>query len=115
MSNKEVLMKKACKVLLIIAIVGFALLIAFNLFDGVVHIGEETSAGFNGNTNLLIRVITALVMIVPLMFNIEALKKLKKAQTKSELTVISVLLLIFGNFIVGLLMLIMKDEDLKRG
>ncbi len=50
--------------------------------------------------------------ILPLIFGIIALKKLKTATTKDELTTTAILTLLFCNLIGGILMLCLKDEDL---
>lgn len=50
--------------------------------------------------------------ILPLIFGIIALKKLKTATKKEELTTSAVLTLLFCNLIGGILMLCLKDEDL---
>ncbi len=50
--------------------------------------------------------------ILPLIFGIIALKKLKTATTKQELTTTAILTLLFCSLIGGILMLCIKDEDL---
>ena len=51
--------------------------------------------------------------IVPIIVGIFVLKKLEEAKTKSELTTMAILNLLFCNTIAGILMLCIKDEDLQ--
>ncbi len=62
---------------------------------------------------IILGMIAGFWMILPLIFGGIALSKLNKAQSKSELTGISVCVLLFVNLIAGILMLCMKDSDLK--
>ena len=50
-------------------------------------------------------------MIFPLIIGIIALKKMKKATSKSELTVIAILTLLFCNTIGGILMLCLPESE----
>lgn len=61
---------------------------------------------------IIIGMVVGFWSILPLIFGGLALKKLKTATTKSELTVNAILVLLFCNVIGGILMLCMKDEDL---
>lgn len=60
----------------------------------------------------IIGMITGFWMIIPLIVGFIALKKLKTAQTKAELTTIAIVNLIFCSLIGGILMLCLKDQDL---
>lgn len=53
-------------------------------------------------------------LILPLIFGLDANKKLDTAKTKAELGSSPILVLLFVNFISGILMLIMTDEDLAK-
>ncbi|MBE6977618.1 MAG: hypothetical protein E7438_03135 [Ruminococcaceae bacterium] len=61
---------------------------------------------------IIIGMIAGCWTILPLIFGAIALKKLKTATTKSELTATAILTLIFCNVVGGILMLCLKDEDL---
>ena len=50
--------------------------------------------------------------LIPVIVDSIALKKLKVANSKSELTGISVIVLIFGGIIAGILMLVASEDDL---
>jgi hypothetical protein len=58
-------------------------------------------------------IIVGFWFILPLIFGFPALKKLDTAQTTSELGSSPILVLLFVNTIAGILMLVMKDSDLK--
>ncbi len=105
-------MKKASKVLLIISIIAFALCVAIGLFSALATFGES-AVGYDGTAASIMSLVYTAFCAVPLVISIVALKKLSKAENKKELTAISILTLIFGNPIAGILMLVMKDEDLK--
>lgn len=62
---------------------------------------------------IIIGMIVGFWMILPLIFGGIALGKLKKAQTKSELTGIAICVLLFVNVLGGIFMLCIKEEDLK--
>ena len=51
-------------------------------------------------------------LIFPLIIGAIALKKLKTSKSKSELTVMAVLTLLFVNLLGGIFMLLIKDEEL---
>ncbi len=53
------------------------------------------------------------ILIFPIVIGALALKKLKTATSKSELTAMGVLTLLFVNLIGGILMLCLSDDDLK--
>ena len=61
---------------------------------------------------IILGMIFSFYMILPLIFGFIALKKLKTATKRDELTVIAILTLLFCNVIGGILMLCLKDEDL---
>ena len=52
-------------------------------------------------------------MIVPLIVGGIALSKLNKANSRSELTAIAVVTLLFCSLLGGIFMLCLKDEDLQ--
>lgn len=61
---------------------------------------------------IIIGMVCGFWTILPLIFGIMGLKKLKTATRKEELTVTAILVLIFCNLIGGILMLCLKDQDL---
>jgi len=61
---------------------------------------------------IILGMIFSFYMILPLIFGFIALKKLKTATKRDELTVTAILTLLFCNVIGGILMLCLKDEDL---
>ncbi len=54
------------------------------------------------------------ILIFPIIIGAIALKKLKTVTSKSELTAIGVLTLLFVNLIGGILMLCLSDADLQE-
>jgi fumarate reductase subunit C len=52
-------------------------------------------------------------LILPLIFGLDAIKKLDTAKTKAELGSSPILTLLFVNMISGILMLVMTDADLQ--
>ena len=61
---------------------------------------------------IIIGMIVQCYLIVPIIVGIFALKKLKTATKKSDLTVMAILTVIFCNVIGGILMFCIKEEDL---
>jgi len=61
----------------------------------------------------IIGIIVGFLGIVPPIVGFLALKKMKEATCKSDLTVMAILNLIFCNMIGGILMLCLKDEDFQ--
>ena len=61
---------------------------------------------------IILGMIFGFYTILPLIFGFIALKKLKTATKKDELTVTAILTLIFCSLIGGVLMLCLKDQDL---
>ncbi len=63
---------------------------------------------------IILGMIVGCWMIIPIIVGIFALKKLNTAKTKSELTVMAVITLLFCNLIGGILMLCISDEELAK-
>lgn len=63
---------------------------------------------------IILGMIVGCWMIIPVIVGIFALKKLNTAKTKSELTVMAVITLLFCNLIGGILMLCISDEELAK-
>ena len=61
---------------------------------------------------IILSMIFLFYLIFPLVVGIIALKKLKTATSKSELTVIAIITLLFCNTIAGILMLCLSEKDL---
>ena len=61
---------------------------------------------------IIIGMVVGFWSILPLIFGIIALKKLKTATKKDDLVVTAVLTLLFCNILGGIFMLLIKDEDL---
>lgn len=61
---------------------------------------------------IIIGMIVGFWSILPLIFGFIALKKLKTAKKKEELTVTAILTLLFCNILGGIFMLLIKDEEL---
>lgn len=59
----------------------------------------------------IIGMVCGALAIVPLVIGLLALKKMKSATCKSDMTLWAVLTLIFCSPIGGILMLLLKDED----
>ena len=55
----------------------------------------------------------SLIYLIPITVCSIAIIKLNNVSTKKELTAISIITLIFGNIIAGIIMLTINDEDLK--
>ena len=97
-------MKTAAKVFLILGIVGFsiaAFIIFISMFFAIAGAGPLA----------LVFLLYILIALVPVAIDAVALKKLNKAKTKSELTGISIAVLIFGGMIPGILMLCLDEKD----
>lgn len=63
---------------------------------------------------IILGMIVGCWMIFPIIVGIFALKKLNTAKTKSELTVMGVVTLLFCNLIGGILMLCISEEELAK-
>ena len=61
----------------------------------------------------IIGMVAGALFIVPIIVGALALKKMKTATCKSDLTVMAVLNLLFCNLIGGILMLCLKDSDFQ--
>lgn len=61
---------------------------------------------------IIIGMIVGFFAIIPLIVGIPALKRLDESKSKAELGSYPVLVLLFVNIIAGIIMLVMKDEDL---
>lgn len=61
---------------------------------------------------IIIGMIVGFLAIIPLIVGIPALKRLDESKSKAELGSYPVLVLLFVNIIAGIIMLVMKDEDL---
>lgn len=97
-------MKTAAKVFLILGIVGFsiaAFIIFISMFFAIAGAGPLA----------LVFLLYILIALVPVAIDAVALKKLNKAKTKSELTGISIAVLILGGMIPGILMLCLDEKD----
>ena len=97
-------MKTAAKVFLILGIVGSsigAFIIFISMFFAFAAAGPMA----------LLFLLYILIVLVPGAIDAVALKKLNKAKTKSELTGISIAVLILGGIIPGILMLCLDEKD----
>lgn len=97
-------MKTAAKVFLILGIVGSsigAFIIFIAMFFAFAAAGPMA----------LLFLLYILIALVPVVIDSVALKKLNKAKTKSELTGISIAVLILGGIIPGILMLCLDEKD----
>ena len=97
-------MKTAAKVFLILGIVGFSIA-AFIVFIAMFF------AFATAGPMALLFLLYVLIALVPVVIDSVALKKLNKASHKSELTGISIAVLIFGGLIAGILMLCLDEKD----
>lgn len=61
---------------------------------------------------IILGMVVGCYMIVPIIVGIFALKKLNTATTKSELTVMAIVTLLFCGMIGGILMLLIPEEEL---
>lgn len=97
-------MKTAAKVFLILGIIGSsigAFIIFISMFFAIAAAGPMA----------LLFLLYILIALVPGAIDAVALKKLNKAKTKSELTGISIAVLILGGTIPGILMLCLDEKD----
>lgn len=97
-------MKTAAKVFLILGIIGSsigAFIIFISMFFAIAAAGPMA----------LLFLLYILIALVPGVIDAVALKKLNKAKTKSELTGISIAVLILGGMIPGILMLCLDEKD----
>lgn len=94
-------MKTVIKVFLYIIIV------LYSILAGILLIGCFVALPVS-----LICFLYVAICAVPIVVDSIALKKLANAYTKSELTAISICVLIFGGIIPGILMLVASEEDL---
>ena len=97
-------MKTAAKVFLILGIVGSsigAFIIFIAMFFAFAAAGPMA----------LLFLLYILIALVPLVIDAVALKKLNKARYKSELTGISIAVLICGGIIPGILMLCLDEKE----
>ena len=63
---------------------------------------------------IILGMVFGFYMIFPIIVGAIALKKLKNAQSKSELTAMSVVTLLFCNIIAGILMLCLPDTEFEQ-
>ena len=96
-------MKTAAKVFLILGIVGSSIG-AFIIFIAMFF-------AFAAGPMALLFLLYVLIALVPVVIDSVALKKLNKARYKSELTGISIAVLILGGIIPGILMLCLDEKD----
>ena len=61
---------------------------------------------------IIISMVFGAFLIYPLVLGFMALDKLKTAKDPKDLTVLAILVLIFSSLIAGILMLLLKREDL---
>ena len=97
-------MKTAAKVFLILGIVRSsigAFIIFISMFFAFAAAGPMA----------LLFLFYILIALIPAVIDAVALKKLNKAKTKSELTGISIAVLILGGIIPGILMLCLDEKD----
>ena len=93
-------MKTASKVLIILSMIFASISIV-----GAIYLSLVKSAFY-----LILIVGCVLVAVIADM----GLRKLRTANKKEELTIIAILVLLFVNLIAGILMLLIKDEDLVK-
>lgn len=99
-------MVKAAKVFLIIGMVGSAVGALAMLIMGIITaIAVDPIGG-------ILLIIYTFILLVPFVIDYVGYKKINNATRAKELTTIGILTLIFGGIIPGILILLIKDEDL---
>lgn len=99
-------MKKATKVFLYLALIGWA--IAFTA-------GFAVGCGiFQGGYSFIGGIFLTIYSIVPFIVACIALKRLDSAVTRDDLIGIGVVTLIFCSMVAGILMLCISDDDLNK-
>lgn len=112
-------MKKAIKILLIVGIVLHAISIFYNVFQGFGSIINGLHVIQNYPESASLFIVSGVIFFVAVVLNIIGIilgviiyKKFPTFKTKSEMLVWSVITLILVSFIAGLLMILIKEEDL---
>lgn len=99
-------MVKAAKVFLILGMVGSAVGALAMLIMGIITaIAVDLMGG-------ILLIIYTFILLVPFVIDYVGYKKINNATRANELTTIGILTLIFGGIIPGILILLIKDEDL---
>ncbi len=99
-------MVKAAKVFLILGMVGSAIGALAMLIMGIITaIAVDLMGG-------ILLIIYTFILLVPFVIDYVGYKKINNATRAKELTTIGILTLIFGGIIPGILILLIKDEDL---
>lgn len=99
-------MAKAAKVFLILGMVGSAVGALAMLIMGIITaIAVDLMGG-------ILLIIYTFILLVPFVIDYVGYKKINNATRAKELTTIGILTLIFGGIIPGILILLIKDEDL---
>lgn len=99
-------MVKAAKVFLILGMVGSAIGALAMLIMGIITaIAVDPIGG-------ILLIIYTFILLVPFVIDYVGYKKINNATRAKELTTIGILTLIFGGIIPGILILLIKDEDL---
>lgn len=99
-------MVKAAKVFLILGMVGSAIGALAMLIMGIITaIAVDPMGG-------ILLIIYTFILLVPFVIDYVGYKKINNATRAKELTTIGILTLIFGGIIPGILILLIKDEDL---
>ena len=101
-------MKKAAKVLIIITMCASFCAMIVSLIVTVWTLSESVVLGGIAGVGTLI---LFFYLIIPLLVGAFALRKLIDAQSKSELTSMAILTLIFCNLIAGILMLCVDERE----
>ena len=104
-------MKTAIRVLNILTIIGCIIGAVVMILYGCVMEKELSAVGADGLGGTL-GIILAFVMLIPAIVCAIANSKVSNARQKSELTAIAIITLLFGNFLSGILMLVINDQDL---
>ena len=99
-------MVKAAKVFLILGMVGSAIGALAMLIMGIITVIAVDPIGG------ILLIIYTFILLVPFVIDYVGYKKINNATRAKELTTIGILTLIFGGIIPGILILLIKDEDL---
>lgn len=112
---KEVQMKIASKVFIWISIIGASIAALVFFITGMIPLVKEVFVDSYIPIYILCRVFLPTVLsIVPIIVGIIALKKIKKATSKNQLTAIAIVSIILCSLLGGIFMLFIKDEELKN-
>lgn len=104
-------MKTAIKVLNILTVIGCVIGGIILMWSSCV-VGDMLASEGYGSLGAGLGFVYLIIAAIPAIVCLIANSKLNSATCKSDLTVIAIITLLFGNFISGILMLVISDDQL---